>query len=340
MAASVRHGTAGTARGEARGQAREHGGALDRARRRFGGAPGDWVDLSTGINPRAFPLPALEARDWCALPDIDAHEALVDAARHFWNVPAEAGILPAPGASALIARIPLLAPPGKVQIRRRSYNEHAAAFAHAGWEVVESASSGDVRPAARVVVNPDNPDGRLWDGWPDDDGTLLVIDESFCDTTPTHSHVALAARPDTVVLKSFGKFWGLAGLRLGFAIGRPGPLARLGEMLGPWPVSGPALKVGAAALSDTGWANDTRAWLDAQARRLDGVLAAHGARPVGGTSLFRLYDVGDAARWHAALGRGRVLGRVFSHTAAWLRLGIPGSDRAWAQLETALAGLG
>jgi len=326
-----------TIHGNGTAAAREHGGRMDAARRRHGGRARDWVDLSTGINPRPYPLPVLEARDWCALPDDDAARALIDAARRFWNVPAGVDILAAAGASALIARIPLLAPAGVAQIRPVSYNEHAAAFAHAGWEVVETAQPGAGQTVARVVVNPDNPDGRIWGGDVADDPRLLVIDESFCDVIPTRSLIALAARPGTVVLKSFGKFWGLAGLRLGFAMGTPDMIAGLREMLGPWPVSGPALKIGTAALSDHRWAEESRAWLAGQARRLDDLLLRHGARVVGGTALFRLFDVGDGARWNESLGRHHVLGRVFSHSPGWLRLGIPGTPAAWRRLGSALA---
>ncbi|MGB3555706.1 MAG: aminotransferase class I/II-fold pyridoxal phosphate-dependent enzyme, partial [Jannaschia sp.] len=207
-------------------RARDHGGGLDAARAHWGGT--DWIDLSTGINPQPYCLPLLPPSSWSALPDSQAVAKLLSVARTFWNVPAAARILAAPGASALIARLPMLAPPGRVAIPGPTYNEHAAAFLHHGWEVAEEDSS------ARVIVHPNNPDGRLRTE-AEADAPLCVIDESFCDTMPDASLVRLAARPGTVVLKSFGKFWGLAGLRLGFAIARPETLAPLAEALGPWP---------------------------------------------------------------------------------------------------------
>jgi len=309
-------------------QDRDHGGGLDDAVARYGGTKSDWIDLSTGINPQPYPLPELVAHDWTALPDSAAVARLEMAARAFWEVPDGAAVLAAPGASALIARIPGLRPPASVTIPGPTYNEHAAAFGAAGWRIGDNASE------ALVVVHPNNPDGRLWQGEPDGK-RLTVIDESFCDVAPQHSFVNFPGRPNTLVLKSFGKFWGLAGLRLGFAIGAPDLVARLAAALGPWPVSGPALAIGTAALTDTGWAQRTRDRIERDANRLDTLLARTGARPVGGTSLFRLYDVDNAPAWQSRLARSRVWSRIFPYNDSWLRLGLPAADR-WQQLEAAL----
>ena len=196
-------------------QGRDHGGGLDAAVRRFGGARGDWIDLSTGINPVPYPVAGLPDAAWTDLPDSGAQAALVASARAFWAVPDGAAVLAAPGASALIARLPALAPAGTVQIPGPTYNEHAAAFAAHGWQVVENAATG---ADAQVVVHPNNPTGA-WAAPDSLTAPLAVIDESFCDLAPGRSLIAHAAQPGRVVLKSFGKFWGLAGLRLGFAIG-------------------------------------------------------------------------------------------------------------------------
>jgi cobalamin biosynthetic protein CobC len=309
---------------------RDHGGGLDAAIARFGGTRADWVDLSTGINPEPFPLPDIPRDAWTALPDSGAFAALEAAARAFWSVPEDAAVLAAPGASALIARIPALAPPGTVRIAQATYNEHAAAFGQAGWHVQR-----DGPAEARVVVHPNNPTGDSWT-WEDAGARLTVIDESFCDIAPETSHVQdRAGAPGVLILKSLGKFWGLAGLRLGFVIGDPDLVASLREMLGPWPVSGPALVAGRAALEDRLWADETRARLDGDAARLDALMSGAGAAVLGGTPLFRLYDVGDAAEWQARLAQGRVWSRVFPYASGWLRLGLPPADR-WDQLEAAL----
>ncbi|RFU13655.1 threonine-phosphate decarboxylase [Rhodobacteraceae bacterium W635] len=309
---------------------RDHGGGLDGAARRFGGARRDWLDLSTGINPVPYPVPAIDTDAWAALPDDGARDALTGAARAFWQVPDAAEVLAAPGASALIARLPALAPPGPVEIPGPTYNEHMAAFRAAGWQ----AGTG----GALVVVHPNNPDGRIWRAVDlAGDRPLTVIDESFCDVAPGDSLVHLAARPGVVVLKSFGKFWGLAGLRLGFAIARPDTIARLSGMIGPWAVSGPALTIGSAALRDTGWAGATRARLARDADRLDRLMQGAGAGLVGGTTLFRLYDVAEAAAWQERLARHRIWSRVFPYSGRWLRLGLPGAEGDWTRLEEALA---
>ncbi len=315
---------------------RDHGGGLDDAIARFGGKRADWIDLSTGINPRSYPVPEVPANAWTALPDSKAAARLEQAARVYWSVPEGAAVLAAPGASSLIANIPRLAPAGRVRIVDRTYNEHAAGFRAAGWEVLAREEEG-AHAEARVVVHPNNPDGIMWSGADEAPGRpLLVIDESFCDIMLFNSRVGeWAARPGVVILKSLGKFWGLAGLRLGFAIGDPALIERLREMLGPWPVSGVAQHVGAVALEDMNWSNRTRQILSTDVSRLDAMVQARGAELVGGTLLFRLYEVGDAARWQAKLARGRVWSRVFPYAPGWLRLGLPPTDR-WAQLERAL----
>ncbi|CTQ49875.1 threonine-phosphate decarboxylase [Jannaschia donghaensis] len=307
---------------------RDHGGGLDAARARWGGPPEDWLDLSTGINPVAYPLPEIPLSDWTALPDTGAMDRLLGAARTFWDVPDGAALLAAPGTSALIARVPVLAPHGPVRIAGPTYNEHAAAFSQAGFQVVTNGPA-----ATQVVVHPNNPDGR--DGHSHFDETQFnVIDESFFDVGGYRPFTDRATSPGTIVLRGIGKFWGLAGLRLGFAIGHPDMIAPLRDAIGPWPVSGPALRIGAAALSDPGWADAARTRLAADAKRLDALMAPHG-HVVGGTTLFRLYDVDDAATFQDRLARARIWSRIFPYSTRWLRLGLPHPDR-WTQLEEAL----
>ena len=310
---------------------RDHGGGIDAAARRYGGARADWIDLSTGINPVPYPLPPLPPAAWTALPDHAAQSALTESARRLWSVPDEAAILAAPGASALIARLPALCPAGTVQIPGPTYNEHAAAFRAHNWQVAPTCVA---ERQAQVVVHPNNPTGD----WADPGALtapLCIIDESFCDVAPERSLIARAARPGCIVLKSFGKFWGLAGLRLGFAIGDPALIERLAVMLGPWPVAGPALHVGRVALSDRGWAEETRARLADDAARLDTMMSGAGARVHGGTPLFRLYHVEDAQDWQHRLARARIWTRVFPYSRHWLRLGLPAPE-GWRRIEVTL----
>ena len=312
---------------------RDHGGGVDAAAARFGGRRIDWIDLSTGINPTPYPLPKVSDDAWNSLPDTHAEKNILVNASRYWNVPDGAEIVCAGGASALISRIPSLLNPERVLIPGRTYNEHAAAFETQGWQVTQSGPT-----TAQVVVHPNNPDGRIWreNDLPLDKTHLTVIDESFCDTCPEDSLISMATKPGTIILKSFGKFWGLAGLRLGFAIGDPQLIGHLKQTLGPWPVAGPALEIGAAALEDTAWADETRTRLAADSARLDAILLGAGAQIVGGTSLFRLYKVDNAAAWQTKLARRHIWSRVFPYDPTWLRLGIPRRDH-WQRLETALA---
>lgn len=307
---------------------RDHGGGLDAAIALFGGHRADWLDLSTGINPVPYPVGPVAADAWTALPDKAATDRLIRAARNFWDVPADAHILPSNGASALIAAMPHVMRGKSAAIPTPTYNEHAAAFRAQNYALTDGMAD------VRVLVHPNNPDGRLWGAQELTRGPT-VLDESFCDSCPQHSHTAQAGRSDLVVLKSFGKFWGLAGMRLGFVIASPEIVARCRDEIGPWAVSGPALEIGATALEDVAWADATRARLSRDAERLDALMAKSGIPSVGGTSLFRLYEVDNAVSWQEKLASGHVWSRIFPYSDRWLRLGLPAPDR-WDQLEAAL----
>ncbi len=308
--------------------ARDHGGGVDAAVAHWGGERADWLDLSTGINPVPYPVGTISDRAWTSLPDTGAVNRLKAAARSFWQVPQELDILLANGASALIARMPQLTTHKTAYIPQPTYNEHAAAFDMAGYSLT---SEG----AVHVYVHPNNPDGRLWGPEIFEPRPLTIIDESFGEVTPEASHLGRAVHDGVLVLKSFGKFWGLAGLRLGFVIGKPDLLARIARLQEPWSVNGPALEIGARALLDHAWAAQTRIRLAQDAARLDALMTARGATVVGGTTLFRLYQVDDAAAWQDRLARGHVWSRIFPYSTTWLRLGLPAPDR-WSQLEAAL----
>ena len=306
---------------------RDHGGGLDAAIAQYGGTRAQWLDLSTGINPVPYPIPTLSPDAWTALPDSGAFDLITARARAYWSVPKGAACLATAGASSVIAQLPRLTTAGRVNIPGPTYNEHAAAFQSANWFADPDGAN------ATVAVHPNNPDGRIWQA-SDITGDLRIIDESFADVIPDQSLIAEAAKPGTVVLKSFGKFWGLAGLRLGFAIGDPAIITALKEALGPWQVSGPALQIGAEALADPQWADETRARLSADANRLDALLESKGAITLGGTSLFRLYEVDDAKAAQAQLAQSKIWSRTFPYDNTWLRLGLPAPDR-WDQLEGA-----
>ncbi|MBB3992632.1 cobalamin biosynthetic protein CobC [Sulfitobacter undariae] len=309
---------------------RDHGGGVDAAAAEFGGVRENWIDLSTGINPVPYPLGQISNGAWATLPDQTAQSALIRAARPFWNVPDGAAVLPTPGASAPIAMIPRLMQAGRVHISAPTYNEHAASFAAAGWVQASQPNEAD----AQVIVHPNNPDGRLFTS-ADLHAPLRVIDESFCDVMPDASLMGQSTTEGTLILKSFGKFWGLAGVRLGFVIGDPALIAQLQQMLGPWPVAGPALEIATRALQDPQWASQTRQRLTTDATHLDNLFQGAGAQLLGGTTLFRLFEIPDAAEWQSRLARHQIWSRVFPYNPRWLRLGLPAPDQ-WDRLEAAL----
>ncbi|MCO5090644.1 threonine-phosphate decarboxylase CobD [Bosea sp. (in: a-proteobacteria)] len=319
-----------------------HGGDLATARALFPEAPQPWIDLSTGINPIPYPLPALPLSLWTRLPGADDEAALAAAARAAYRVPDHAAIVAAPGTQILIELLPRLAPAGPVAVLGPTYAEHGHAWRKAGFAVEEAAAVPEAA-ATVVVVNPNNPDGRVM---PREDlkrlarrsaarGGLVVVDEAFADFTPDLSIVPELPEA-TIVLRSFGKSYGLAGLRLGFAIAAPEQAAKLTAALGPWSVAGPALHVGALALADRRWlaaAGEARA---GDAARLDALIAPHG-RIIGGTGLFRLVETPAAPALFARLGRHGIYVRRFRDAPRRLRFGLPGDARAWARLGAALA---
>lgn len=322
---------------------RDHGGNLDGAIARFGGHAGDWVDLSTGINRRPWPVPAeLPAEAWRALPTRTALRRLSDAACAAYGT--GAAVLPVAGAQAAIQLIPRMTVPGLARVLSPTYNEHAAALAAAGWRVEEIAEVDDLPGAdLAVIVNPNNPDGRALSPRQilDLAGRVgrLVVDESFADPVPHLSVAAQAGHEGMLVLRSFGKFHGLAGLRLGFVLGAEHDIAGLAEMAGPWPVSGPAIEVGVAALADRQWAERMRHILAEDAARLDRLAAGAGMCLAGGTSLFRLYRVPDARATQQALARFHVWSRIFPWSDDLIRLGLPGPEHEWQRLGAAMAAM-
>ena len=225
---------------------RDHGGNLDEAIAAFGGRAEDWLDLSTGINRSPYPVPEIAMGTWQALPMRTASDALIDAARRAYET--DAAVLPVAGAQAAIQLIPRLRTPAHVAVLGPTYNEHAGAFATFGWSVSEVENLDGVSDAAAaVVVNPNNPDGRIFEPNALLERTrhipLVVVDESFADTCLECSLAPHAGQRGLIVLRSFGKFFGLAGLRLGFAIGHGDDIAALAQLAGPWAVSGPAPNV-------------------------------------------------------------------------------------------------
>ncbi|SJZ84332.1 L-threonine O-3-phosphate decarboxylase [Enhydrobacter aerosaccus] len=318
-----------------------HGGDLSAARRRHPDAPQPWLDLSTGINPVAYPVGTIAGDMWSRLPDGEQERALIAAAARRYGVAEPARLVAAPGTQALIQLLPRLVAPSRVAIVGPTYEEHQVAWRRQGHDVRIVADMADAATAdVIVVVNPDNPTGRLLARTElRAPRTLLVVDEAFIDFLPATASVSGTLPPRTVVLRSFGKTYGLGGLRLGFAIAEPDLAARLRDELGPWVVSGPALAVGRTALLDNMWLQATKERLEEDGRRLDAILTAAGFKPLGGTHLFRLVEQADAPIIVQRLGEHGIHVRSFMRQPQWLRFGLPGDDAAFRRLAAALGTL-
>lgn len=313
-----------------------HGGRLDEACAQFGGAPSDWLDLSTGINPCPWPGADAIQPDWRALPDARLLRHLEEeAAAHFGSDPALCCAVPGSEAGLRALGRILGLPASPIPL---TYGTYAKAFA--------SPPPDYTGPTALVVTNPNNPDGKLT---PREDllyalerqqqaGGWLIADEAFADCHPGASLADLVADGrHLVVTRSFGKFFGLAGVRLGFVLAPEPVLGQLRQLQGDWPVCSAGLAFGTAAYADTRWIEDTRAGLPQRAARLDAVLARHGVRASGACPLFRLADVGDAGGVFATLVRARILTRPFAGYPGLLRIGLPADDARLARLDAALA---
>jgi cobalamin biosynthetic protein CobC len=315
-----------------------HGGDLAEVERRFPDAPRPWIDLSTGINPVAYPLPALSAESWARLPSRSDEQALLAAAADRYGVRDLETIVAAPGTQALIQLLPRLVPKCRVAVVGPTYEEHEVSWRRHGHDVTTVGDLSETDGAEVViVVNPDNPTGRLLTT---DElrarKAMLVVDEAFIDFLPASASLAGDLPWNAIVLRSFGKAYGLAGLRLGFAIAEPGIAARLREELGPWAVSGSALTIGRAALADNAWLTAAAARLKRDGKRLDEMLIAAGFTLLGGTRLFRLARHDDAAGMVQQLGRHGIHVRTFFLEPDRLRFGLPGNDAAFDRLAAVL----
>jgi cobalamin biosynthetic protein CobC len=321
-----------------------HGGDLDEARRLFPQAPESWIDLSTGINPIAYPVPPLPASLFERLPLPADHRDLEAAAAEAYGATDPATVVAAPGTQVLISLLPHLRPRSRVAVLGPTYAEHAHSWRNAGHDVADVATVDRLDGTdVLVVVNPNNPDGRLLEretllrlaedlrsrgGW-------LVVDEAFADFDSGESLVPVLPS-NAVVLRSFGKTYGLAGLRIGFALA-PGQIAtKLRSALGPWAVSGPAMETGRKALRDRAWLEAARAARAADARRLDALLSSASGAPLQGTSLYRLLESPQAPELFRVLGEHGIWVRRFEYSLNLLRFGLPGTEAEWQRLETVL----
>jgi cobalamin biosynthetic protein CobC len=324
----------------------EHGGRLRAAAARYGIPLADWIDLSTGIAPHAYPVPPIPPEAWQRLPEDE--DGLSEIACRYYGAPK---VLALPGSQAAIQTLPRLRPPGVTLVLQPSYEEYAAGWSAAGHTVLRCAAEDLPRLAADADVvmigNPNNPTGQRFSraallelaeqlasrrGW-------LIVDEAFADADPAGESLAdvagSAAAANVVVLRSIGKFFGLAGARVGFAIAADAIMEPLAEAIGPWALAHPSRPAARAALADSAWQAAQRASLQRDAACLRDLLAGAGLGASSGTALFRYLACDDALALHEFLARQGILLRYFAHPAA-VRFGLPAAEAEWQRLASAL----
>ena len=320
----------------------EHGGRLRKAAIQYAIAEADWLDLSSGLAPWPFPIPEIPLRAWARLPETD--DGLEQAASEYYGA---AHLLPVPGSQAAIQQLPRLRRSGKVGVLSPCYAEHAEAWRRAGY-VVREVQEQEVdffldSLDVLVVVNPNNPTGRSltpqrlldWHSRLAQRGGWLVVDEAFMDVTPQLSLASQAHRVGLIVLRSFGKFFGLAGVRLGFVLAERKLLKLLAEQVGPWAVAGPTRVLGQVCLRDLDGHARQRARCIEAGQRLFALLERRGFQPQGGCALFHWLITPHAERIHEFMAQRGILLRLFAHDSS-LRFGLPDTEADWLRLDQAL----
>ena len=320
-----------------------HGGKLHAAAVRYNIPFEQWLDLSTGINPNGWPVAAIPAELWARLPEDD--DGLEQAAHDYYGAK---HLLPVAGSQAAIQALPQLRAPSRVAVLNLAYAEHAHAWQRAGHTVipvaVEEMNDAVAQADVVVLINPNNPTGARFtqeqlldwheqlaarNGW-------LVVDEAFMDATPEQSLCHHATHDGLIVLRSLGKFFGLAGARVGFVCAQPQLLMQLNSLLGPWTISAPARYIATLALQDRAWQQQTRQRLHTDSSRLHTLLTQHGLAPDGGCTLFQWLQTPQAGQLHEQLARQGILTRLFTEPAS-VRFGLPKDEAGWQRLDTALA---
>lgn len=317
-----------------------HGGDLAAARAAFGDQGAPWIDLSTGINPHPWPVPPL-AIDWSRLPgEADLHALEAAAAGHFGVAPDH--VCAVPGTEIGLRLMGQLFS-GPAFHLTPTYRTHAELLGGSAPLLLKDVAKAD--GTTLILANPNNPDGRVLDRARMHDlldrrgcSGRLLLDEAFADASPGISLASEVGRDDRLILfRSFGKYFGLAGVRLGFVLAAPHILSRLRLSLGAWPLSAAAIAIGTAAYRDRDWIETTRDDLAMRASRLDARLHATGVAMIGACPLFRLLQVPDARALFERLAHRHILTRPFADNPAWLRIGLPPDEAALDRVMKALA---
>ncbi len=322
----------------------EHGGQLYRVAKQSSRPLSEWMDLSTGINPDGWPVAEIPADCWRRLPEQE--DGLIEAAASYYG---NTSILPVAGSQAAIQLLPQLRAKSRVSVLSPAYAEHAENWRRAGHRL-HSVQSGQIDAVLAetdvlIIINPNNPTGECFS--PEDllnwhrklakRGGWLIVDEAFIDCQQEQSLATEPVQEGLIVLRSVGKFFGLAGIRCGFVIAHEALLTMLQSHLGPWTISHPARYVARQAMLDSDWQHNTQIKLRQQSRRLQGVLQQYGLTPSGGTCLFQWVRTIEAQRIYQHFLQHGILVRLFTGPVSGVRLGLPANEAQWRTLEAVLS---
>ncbi|QIZ76306.1 threonine-phosphate decarboxylase CobD [Ferrimonas lipolytica] len=336
-----------------------HGGRLAPMIARYNIPREQWLDVSTGVSPWTYPHTAIAAAHWNRLPEEE--DGLEQAARDYYQCQS---LLAVAGSQAAIQTLPEVwrkqlelsgdwrAEQMRVGLPQVGYKEHQKAWQRAGWIINHYPPSLDNRFVAGVdalvVINPNNPTGQLYDAktllqWQQQlakKGGLMVVDEAFADVDLSQSISHLCPQPGLVVLRSVGKFFGLAGIRAGFVLAPSQLLSACAYELGPWTIAGPARQICMRALQDTPWQLTQRQRLAAATVRLQALLQpllCHGAS-LAGTDLFQTLYSNKAVQWHEQLCADGVFTRLTDEQDG-IRFGLVDDEQQWQRLAAAISKL-
>jgi cobalamin biosynthetic protein CobC len=325
----------------------EHGGNLAAAAKQYDIPLEDWLDLSTGINPDGYPIAGIPAAAWQKLPLED--DGLIEAACAYYGCQFA---LPSAGSQAALQILPQLRAASKVAMPKLMYQEHANAWQANGHEVIKFDFFPDEKIVEQVDVlllcNPNNPTATKfsvaellsWHVALAARGGWLVVDEAFMDATPERSIAKYTHLEGLFALRSLGKFFGLAGARVGFLLAEERMLKQMQEAIGPWSITGPSRLIAKQALLDKGWQEKARIQLAENSQKLAKLLTQYHLTPMSGTALFQFVPTRNAQALQQHLAQQGIWIRLFSDApglsaGAAVRFGLPPED-GWERLESAL----
>ncbi|WP_153914580.1 threonine-phosphate decarboxylase [Shewanella sp. TC10] len=333
-----------------------HGGRLRQAAKDYGIDINQWLDLSTGVSPWHYPETYCTSDYWNQLPQ--DNDGLLEAAMGYYCSQAQVNwhCLATAGSQAAIQTLPRMISMQQshfqtVLVPRIGYKEHQKAWQAQGFTIITYDCSPTVEQIAKadvlVVINPNNPlgcqlDSQIQLNWLEQihqQGGLMVVDEAFIDCDP-HADASLLQTTSApyssslIVLRSIGKFFGLAGARVGFCFASPSNIEQLNLLLGPWQVNGPAREVVKRALLNTEWQTNQRKKLAQSSCELTQVLQRYFNR-ITVTPLFIRVETSTAPKIHHQLAEQAILVRLTDEKDA-LRFGLALDNIALTRLENAL----